>query len=258
MSLTATFDPILSRVRLAATALDPAPTALFERSPNAVRWTTVRGGTAVTVTGADTAALDDYEFAPGVVNHYRVTAGADVYTTTITPAQTAVWFKSISRPFLNRAVTVVGHGDITRPARNGVFPVIGRTYPIAVTDVRLARRWEMTVKADTVADADALDVVFAAGDPLFIQVPPTVQDIPGGYVVVGDTVRRRFGHLSQRRTFDLPMTEVAPPGPDVVGATATWETLVAEFGTWAAVLAAFGTWADVAEHVASPDVVIVP
>ena len=95
MSLTATFDPLLSRVRLAATALDDDTAALFERSINGVRWTTVRGGAAVEIDGSDEAALDDYEFAAGVLNHYRVTAGGDVFTTTVTPAQTAVWFKSI-------------------------------------------------------------------------------------------------------------------------------------------------------------------
>lgn len=258
--ISATLDAVLSRVRLAADSLDAASTALFERSSNGLYWTTVRGGTDVPITGADTAALDDYEFSPGVTNHYRVTAGADVFTTTIVPAQTEVWLKSITRPWLNRAVSVVSHGDITSPARNGVFPVLGRTYPIAVTDVRLARQWDMVVKADQLADADALDLVFASGDPLFVQVPATgvLSTIPGGYVVVGDVKRTRFGTVSTRRWFELPMTEVAPPGPDVVGSTSTWETLVAEFGTWTDVLAAFGTWADVAEYVADPSVVIVP
>ena len=232
-------------------------TALFERSPNGVRWTTVRGGSAVTITGADTAALDDYEFVPGAVNHYRVTAGADVFIDDITPAQTAVWLKSITRPFLNRAVEVVGHSDIRRAARTGVFEVKGRSDPIAVTDVRSSRRWELTVMVQTVSDADALELVFASGDPLYVQTDGT-RDIPGGYVVVDDMTRRRYGRLSARRYFDLPMRNVAAPGPDVVGATSTWETLLAEFGTWADVLAAFGTWADVAEYVASPDVVIVP
>jgi hypothetical protein len=257
MSLGATLDPVLSRVRLAATALDPAPTALFERSTNGVRWTTVRGGSAVAVSGTDTAALDDYEFVPAVVNHYRVTAGSDVYTTTITPAQTGVWLKSITRPFLNRPVRVVGHSDITRRARNGIFDVIGRSDPVAVTDVRSSRAWEMTVWVDSVADADALELVFASGDPLYVQTDGAA-DIPGGYVVVGDTTRRRYGRESDRRFFDLPMRNVAAPGPDVVGSTITWETLMAEFGTWAAVLAEFGSWAEVAEHVASPSVVIVP
>lgn len=260
MSLSATFDPMLSRVRLAATALDDGAAALFERSPNAAHWTTVRGGAAVVVTPGDTAALDDYEFAPGVVNHYRVTCGSDVFTATVTPDQTAVWFKSISRPFLNRAVAVVSHGDITRPARNGIFPVIGRTYPIAVTDVRLSRQWDMIIKADTVADADAIDLVFASGDPLYIQVPATgtLSTVPGGYVVAGDVRRTRFGTTSTRRWFELPLTEVAPPGPDVVGSTVTWDSLMAEFGTWADVMAEFATWADVLEHVSDPVTVIVP
>ena len=78
------------------------------------------------------------------------------------------------------------------------------------------------------------------------------------YVVAGDVKRSRFGTTSTRRWFDLPLTEVAPPGPDVVGSTSTWEPLVAEFGSWTAVLAEFGTWEEVAEHVADPDVVIVP
>lgn len=257
MSLNATLDPILSRVRLAGTALDGAATALFERSKNGVYWTTVRGGSAVPVDGSDEADLDDYEFVPGQLNHYRVTAGADVFTTTITPAQTGVWLKSITRPFLNRAVTVTDYSDIVRPARQGVFEVIGRSYPIAVTDVRGSRRWTMTVKADTVVDADALELVFASGDPLFVQTDGS-HDIPSGYVVVEDMTRSRFGHVSQRRYFSLPMIEVAAPGPEVVGATSTWETLVAEFGSWTAVLAEFGSWADVLEYVADPEVVIVP
>jgi hypothetical protein len=70
--------------------------------------------------------------------------------------------------------------------------------------------------------------------------------------------RSRFGHVSPRRYFTLPVIEVAAPGADIVGATSTWETLVAEFGTWANVLATFGTWADVVEYVSDPSVVVVP
>ena len=257
MALDATFDPVLSRVRLAATAIDPATEALFERSTDGTHWTTVRGGAEVPVSGSDTASLDDYEFAPGVQNTYRVTGGADVYTDTVTPAQTSVWLKSITRPFLNRAVDVVDYSEIVRPARNGVFEVIGRSFPVGITDVRSSRRWTLDLHTLTVADADVLDLVFASGDPLYVQVPAG-SDIPSGYVVVGDVTRSKWGVRSGRRFFSLPLTEVAAPGPDVVGSTVTWAALIAEFGTWADVLAEFGTWADVLEHVASPDVVIVP
>jgi hypothetical protein len=44
----------------------------------------------------------------------------------------------------------------------------------------------------------------------------------------------------------------------VVGYTATWAALLADFGSWTAVLAAFPTWADVLEYVSDPSVVIVP
>lgn len=198
----------------------------------------------------------------GVVTTHLTGASVNLYKqtwqTSITPAQDEVWLKSISRPFLNRPINVVTHSDITRESRNGVFPIIGRSAPVAITDVRQARQWEMTIQATSVSDADAIELVLAGGDPLYVQVPPDGRDIPGGYVVVGTMNRRRFGHVSARRWFDLPMTTVAPPGPGVVGATNTWEALVAEFGTWSDVLTAFGSWAAVSEYVADPSTVIVP
>ncbi|MCM4080406.1 hypothetical protein [Paractinoplanes hotanensis] len=257
MSIAVTLDTVLSRVRVVGAGLSAGP-AHFQKSLNdGLTWTTLRGGEAVTVVSGD-ARADDYEFTPGVEHVYRIDDGTDLWDFTFTPAQTAVWLKSITRPFLNRAVSVVGHGDITLPARNGIFAVIGRSNPVAVTDVRLARQFQMTVKADSISDADAIELVLASGDPLYIQAPADSRDIPGGYVVVGDAVRRRFGHVSARRWFDLPCTVVAAPGAGVVGSTVTWESLLLEFGSWADVLTEFGTWADVAEYVASPSVVVVP
>jgi hypothetical protein len=257
MALNITFDSTLSRVRLTGTALDETTTAVFERSRNNVYWTTVRGGAAVTIDGSDVAKLDDYEFIPGVTNYYRVTAGSDVFSATITPSQSGVWFKSITRPFLNRAVEVTRHSDITRSARNGVFEVMGRSAPIAVTDIRSTRQWSMTVKTETPDDMDALELVFAFGEPVFIQTDG-VNDIPGGYVVVGDITRSRFGATAPRRWLELPCTEVAAPAADVYGTPVSWETLVAQYGSWTAVLAAFGTWAAVLEYVTDPSVVNVP
>lgn len=257
MALTATFDPILSRVRLAADTLTGIGLATFERSLNQIQWTTVRGGTSVTVAG-NAASLDDYEFVPGVTNYYRVNApSSSFYTDDIAPAQAGVWFKSITRPFLNRAVEVVNYSDISRPGRNGIFDVIGRSFPVAVTDVRGSRRWTYELVTQTTTDADALELVFASGDPLYVQTDGE-NDIPSGYVVVQDMARSRWGHQSQRRYFSLPVVEVAAPSADIVGTTGTWETLLAEFGSWNAVLAEFGTWLEVADYVADPTVVIVP
>src|SRR5690606_16416623 len=67
MAVTLTYDATLARVRLSATAVT-GPTVAVERSTDQIRWTTVRGGAALAVTGG-TVSLDDYEFVPGVPNH---------------------------------------------------------------------------------------------------------------------------------------------------------------------------------------------
>ncbi|XVU25814.1 hypothetical protein ACQPZJ_01780 [Actinoplanes sp. CA-054009] len=267
MSLVATYDPILSRVRIVADV--PAGNTVkvdVERSVTGVRWTAVRGGRQLAAAAGTVVRLDDYEFPVGQLVYYRLrrygVTGAQIGTDpsgTVTVTQPAVWLKSITRPFLNRPVTVASVGDITRPAKNGVFDVLGRSYPVAVTDVRSSRRWDMRIKTATLAEADLLDLVLASGDPLYIQVPGSgpLSTVPGGYVVAGDVKRSGPAHLG-RRWLDLPLTEVAPPGPEVVGGTVTWAALAAAFGSWSAVTAAFATWAEVPEYVADPETVIVP
>lgn len=257
MSLNAVLDTQVYRVRLTGTALDDGATALFERSNNGVRWVTVRGGAAVEINGSDVATLDDYEYVAGELNYYRVTAGADVFTTTITPNQTGVILKNPVRTYANRAVKVQELSDITRPARVMIHNIIGSSFPISRSGVRGSRQWTMTLRAETVSEADALELMFVPGEVLYIQTDST-QDIPNGYVAIGDVVRRRWGVSSPSRWFDLNCVEVAAPGPEVVGSTVTCATIVAEFATCADVLAEFATCADLLEHISDPSVVIVP
>lgn len=90
MTTTTTYLSDLSRVRVSFTGLNAdTDYALVERSTDGITWTTVRGGDKVGVT-AGVGKLDDYEFAAGVANTYRVTAvdsaavtqfGAGTYTT---------------------------------------------------------------------------------------------------------------------------------------------------------------------------------
>lgn len=181
-------------------------------------------------------------------------------TDSITPAIDRVWLKSIVRPFLNREVTVRDFGDITRPDRGGVFEVVGRSYPVAVTDVRGSRRFSLELRTLTEAEADDLRLILASGDVLYLQVPPTGQSsaVPTAYVSVGDATERRPTSITAVRLFSLPCTEVAPPGPDVVGATVTWQTVINAYATWADLMADQATWADLLELVGSPGDVIVP
>lgn len=73
-ALTLTYDDSLSYVLCSATGLtSTADVALFEVSTDQVSWSTVRGGSAVSITSG-AAAIRDYEFAAGVRNYYRVAA----------------------------------------------------------------------------------------------------------------------------------------------------------------------------------------
>ena len=244
--------------------------ATIDRTTNDVNYTTVRGATAVPITtGCELArTVDDYEFPVGQEITYRVRAfNADdsvAVTTlcTITVDLDVVWIKSIGRPFLNQQVNcVLNPSPITRPGRNGVFDVVGRSYPIAVTDVRGSRRVTVEVVTRTTEERNDMDLLLASGDPVFYHTPANYP-LPTMYAVIEDTsesrpVRNRLCD-NDWRLFSLPSIEVAAPSADVVGSTSTWQTVVTTYATWADVLAAHSSWADLLELVGDGSEVIVP
>jgi hypothetical protein len=265
--LTLTYDAQLARVRLSGTVpgshTDPA-VAVVERSTNGIRWTTVRGGQDLDGTADEPFKVDDYEFAADVLNTYRVrVVDVDTQSTVatesdqITPVLGGVWLKSIARPFLNRQVVVKDYSDVERPERAGVFDVVGRSFPVAVSDVRGSRRWTMEILTPTPAAAREFDAIMASGDTMLIHVPADC-DVPGGYVTIGTVNTSRPARRSVRRVVALPCIEVAAPGPDVVGATVTCATVLATYATCADVLAAHSTCADLLELIGDPEDVIVP
>ncbi|HEY0638719.1 MAG TPA: hypothetical protein VGD67_13800 [Pseudonocardiaceae bacterium] len=178
-------------------------------------------------------------------------------TASTTPPLASVWVKFAGRPFLNRAVTVTAWSDVTQDARGGLFPVIGRSLPVAVTEVRGPRRWTVTLRANTPELAEELRLVFAGGDVTLIHVPAGC-GVPGGWVHVDSVTITRRAQRAERRYLALAVTECAAPVPGITGATATWQTVVTTYATWADEIAAHATWADVLELVASPSEVISP
>jgi hypothetical protein len=76
VTLNVTYDDTeaLGRVQLTFSGYaSVADYALVERSLDLVTWETVRGGETVPLSGG-AGHIDDYEYAAGVLNHYRVTA----------------------------------------------------------------------------------------------------------------------------------------------------------------------------------------
>lgn len=190
----------------------------------------------------------------------RITRAAYVSreTATVTPALNAVWLKNTQRPYLNRTVVVTDWSDIERPARSGVFDIVGRSYPVAVTELRGGRRYTLTVTTPTLDLATELDGILSAGEPVFLHTPPGCP-FPGGYYIIGDTsVRRSAARRSERRYFDLPLVEVAAPDGTLVGSTITWQGVVNAFATWSDVIAAEPTWSDLLDRIGTPADVVVP
>ena len=266
MSLTATYDPTLSRIRLSADALGATATrcVFWRTTNNFASYVTVRGGWPALVT-AEAAHLDDYEFDAGVPTMYRVQSYTDAdltpvatYDVTITQDVAEAWLKVPAAPYLNRPVIVVDRSDVTRRARRGLFDVVGRSNPVAVGDVASSIAYTVQLMTHTAAEESDLDHLFASGEIVFLQLPSTAQHMPGGYFAVGDTARRPTLRLSPRRLWDVPLTGVAAPGPEVVGSTYTWTSVLADYPTWADLLADNATWADLLERVGSASDVIVP
>ncbi|GAA1549977.1 hypothetical protein GCM10009804_03200 [Kribbella hippodromi] len=265
MAITATYDPVLSRIRLSATALGAtAVTAQFLRSTNGgISYTAVvRGGNSVPV-ASQNAAADDYEWQPGVATTYLVQglaangAAVSIYTATVTQDITSAWLKVPAAPFLNTPVTVVDHGDVTRKSRAGLFPIVGRSKPVMVGDIASSIFYDLQLLTQDAAGESNLDYLFASGEVVFLQLPSTVTNVPGGYFSVGDVSRTPTLRLSPRRVWTVPLTEVAAPGPDVVGSAYTWTSVLADYATWTTLTAANATWSALLARTGSPSDVIV-
>lgn len=206
------------------------------------------GTSSFTVTGGVSAV------SRGIV--FELLANENTQSSSITPSLAGVaWIKSIAHPFLNTAVEGFDTIDVTRKARNGVFDVVGRSYPVAVTDLRGSRQFDLHVVARSQSDRDRLDLVFASGDPVFLHVPPT-WPIPSLYAVIDDVSDDR--PVPGTHLFTLPMIEVAAPGADVVGATGTYQTLLSNYTSYTAVLSGFATYQAILQQIAQPGDIVVP
>lgn len=264
MALTATYNPDLSRIELAGATLGVSATyAVFDRTLNGgVTYTTVRGGTHVVVAGA-AAGVDDYEFPVDVAITYRVRSynASNVlqatFTVAITQAQPDPWLKSVQRPFLNQQIEPADASDVVHTNRSQVFPIVGRSFGVAVTDVSSGLAFDLMIATLTFGDAADLLYLVKSGDILFLQTPADFP-VPGGYYTVGDVKETRQTLPWERRWFTLPLTQVAQPGPEVIGTTYTIASMLAEYATVTALIAGNATIADLLQRVGSPSEVLVP
>jgi hypothetical protein len=170
-----------------------------------------------------------------------------------------VWLKSISHPDRNRVVRVADYGDVEHADRSGIFPVEGRALPTGVEELAGGRDHVLVLATEAQADEDQLAVTLRLGGVFFIHVPTEAVTgiegntlLPGSmYVMIGRPVKRRLGGVSRVHHYILPLTEVTPPGPDVVGTTITVAGLIELHGSIEALWAAYPTIRDVWDEIGS-------
>ncbi len=173
-------------------------------------------------------------------------------TTTITPTIDKVWIKNPARPYMNTALeTPVGRLAPDRKARAGVFPVVGRSLPVAVTDLRLGKEYTIGALVESDVERDRLDAILTAGDVVFVQIPPGTIRLKSIFAVIGDS-----NYDDEESIQWLPLTQVAAPSVSIYGTTSTWQTVVSTYATCADLLAAKATCADVLDIVGDPSDII--
>jgi hypothetical protein len=209
---------------------------------------TAVGASSFTVTGGAAAV------SRGIV--FELLANETTQSNSITPSLGGrTWLKFLHRPFLNTEVTPFGEVNVTRRTRSGTFDVVGRSFPVSVTDLKGSRQFTLQLKTLTTEDHDRLDLVLAGGDPVFLHCPPGSR-LPTLYADIGDV--SDDSPVPATHFFTLPLTETAPPGPDVVGSTATYQTIVNNYLTYTAVLSAFADYAEILDEVGQPGDIVVP
>lgn len=265
MTLSAVYDPTLSRIELNMTAAVGAPvTAVFDRSVDGITWTTIRGGSDVPADFDNAGPVYDYEFPTGVLITYRVRGydAGGVLTNTDTALSIRdlddVWLKVPAAPFLNQPVSVWDRSEVTRRSRSGVFDIVGRSNPVMVGDVASSISYTLELQTTTLTEEENLDYLFASGEVVFLQLPSTVEYMQGGYFAVGNVSREPVNKVSAMRRWTVPLTGVAPPGPGVVGSAYVWTNVLADYASWTAVIAGETTWADLLNNTGTPSDLIVP
>lgn len=262
MSLTATYMDDRGRVHLEASSLGAGATyAVFDRTVDSITYTTVRGATETPVVST-AAVMDDHEFPANTAVTYRVRSynASDVlqqtYTATITVTLDVVWIKVPAAPVLNRTVTVTEVGDVTRPGRGTVFQVVGRTFPVAVSDIRGSRQFSLEVMTEGPAETTNFDLLLMSGQPIFIQAP-TGFPVPDLYASVGDVGIKQGARGDDVYFYTLALTEVAAPDASVIGSSYVIANVIADYATVSDMIADNATIYDLLQQVGDPEEIIV-
>jgi len=215
----------------------------------------LRYGEAVPVV-AGVVDIDDFEAPLDVPVTYviaqAVPAGSTVGTSApvTVPSFGQTWLKDPAYPTRNMVVPVVTSvTGFTRAARAGVFPILGRANPVAVTSVRGGPEGVITLHTLTDDERRRMEDLLSTGSILLAQGPAS--EFGSHYLFIGDVGEERIGLVMEpSRVWTLPFVEVDRPAGLVHASTTdrSWRAVRTTYATWGDVIATGKTNQDILDN----------
>jgi hypothetical protein len=173
-----------------------------------------------------TPQLYDYEAPNGGAVTYRVAAVHDFSTGSSSQSawvtdsdagwsSSQQWIKSGPYPSLNVPIMFVSQPGHTRPARQGVFRVLGRSDAVVVSDARGGKEGSISFYVDE-EDFETFDELLDTEGPFLIQAPSD-HKWTDKWVTLGDEEATRYVDKawSEEGIRAFPWIEVAEPTDDI-------------------------------------------
>lgn len=165
------------------------------------------------------------------------------------------WIMNPQRPGQNIRVDIVSFSDITNDAKAGVFEVLGRSFPVVVSDVMQSDK--LTISMDTVNRKAALELSqrFALGEPMYLLTADPADDLGTFYFSVL-SMSRKPDTLRGSWTVSVDVRLSTQPNPSVYGSTYIWNDVVTNYATWNDVQAGVATWSNLVDKVSNSTIVV--
>lgn len=192
-------------------------------------------------------SLSDYEAPYGLAVSYSSVESSTTISAQVTVNVTVPWLIHVGVPGLSMPINLRPGTlqDDIRTMTRGVFPIMGRTTPIVVTDSsRKAAASQIVVTTQSLGELGSIKALLADGSPLLLNIPDSMgAGFSAKYISVGDVKISRFTDVSidGNRDVTMPFVEVDRPAGGSQ-ATRTWADIIAAYSSWQQVEAAYSSW----------------
>jgi hypothetical protein len=207
-------DPYNSRVTIDCVWTGPAePVALSRYDPD-LEWRYVRQGNPLTFT-AGAVTVDDFEcpLDVGVKYAMRSETSAITYSeATLLLSQGLSWIKHPYDPSRNVRIYPTEAPNMTRTAPVGLFPILGRSTPVAVTTARGADVGTLKFATASSTENDAIRHLLSDGGIVQLAFP-SGYGVRALWAACSELVENRLTHyaIEPSRIWELSFTAVERP-----------------------------------------------